>query len=377
MDSPGFEPGASPRFRCAPAGPKQGLSPPLVTIHGFTPIMTRLERVSPEEAVQMYLQNRRAEVSKSTIYEHKCRLTRFIEWASGIEGLADMNQLTRQIVFRYKSHRTDEVAPSTLENEMRTFRLFVRFCENYGCCSEGVAKSIDIPTAPKSKRSRDEQLEPENAEQILDYLSNYEYCSFRHTLFTLVWNLGARISGIRALDVEDFYETSPDGPYIEFVHRPQTETPLKNGWKSERKPPVQEALSAVIADWIEARRPDVEDEYGREPLLATEQGRPAKSTIQRNIYSMTRPCFYSNGCPHDRDTDECEAVGDYNQASKCPSSRSPHTLRRGRATANANNQMPEEMICDRMDMSPEVFREHYRQQTEDDKRELQREFLNR
>jgi hypothetical protein len=37
--------------------------------------------------------------------------------------------------------------------------------------------------------------------------------------------------------------------------------------------------------------------------------------------------------------------------------------------------MPEEMASDRADMSPEVLREHYNAQTEEDKRGLQREFL--
>jgi len=74
--------------------------------------------------------------------------------------------------------------------------------------------------------------------------------------------------------------------------------------------------------------------------------------------------------------EECEATGDYNTASKCPSSRSPHTLRRGRATKNLNDGMPEEMVGDRLDMSPEVLREHYYEQSEADKRKLQRQFLN-
>lgn len=37
--------------------------------------------------------------------------------------------------------------------------------------------------------------------------------------------------------------------------------------------------------------------------------------------------------------------------------------------------MPEETASDRMDMSPEVLREHYNVQTEEDKRALQGEFL--
>jgi hypothetical protein len=37
--------------------------------------------------------------------------------------------------------------------------------------------------------------------------------------------------------------------------------------------------------------------------------------------------------------------------------------------------MPADMTSDRMDMSPEVLEEHYNEQTEDDKRRLQRKFL--
>lgn len=91
---------------------------------------------------------------------------------------------------------------------------------------------------------------------------------------------------------------------------------------------------------------------------------------------MTRPCYYTDGCPHDREIEECEAVGHYNTASKWPSSQSPPTLRFGEATKNLNDGMPEELASDRMDMTPEVLRDHYNAQTEEDKRSLQREFIN-
>lgn len=258
---------------------------------------------------------------------------------------------------------------------MRTFRFFLRFCERIGAVPDGVAASVSVPKAKRAERSRTVLLSEDAADQILDYLVKYEYASFRHVLFNLVWNLGCRIGGVRALDLDDFHAHSPDGPFIEFHHRPETGTPLKNKWKSERKPPIRESLRDVIVNYTEEHRHDVTDEHGREPLLTTKQGRPAKTTIQRNIYAMTRPCYYTNECPHDRDLNECEAVGQYNSASKCPSSRSPHALRRGAATKNLNDGMPEEMASDRMDMSPEVLREHYNAQTEKDKRELQRTFL--
>lgn len=336
--------------------------------------MYGLDTITPTEAVQMYLKDRKPEVTKNTLYEHKCRLNRFLEWCEA-EGFEDMNSMTRRRAHAYKQHRVEQVAPITVEHEIRTFRIFLRFCERIGGIPEGVAASVSVPKAKQAERSRSVSLSEEAADHILDYLAKYEYASFRHVLFNLVWNLGCRIGGVRALDLNDFYPNGPDGPFVEFNHRPETGTPLKNKWKSERKPPIRESLRDVIVDYIEEQRHDATDEHGREPLLTTKQGRPAKTTIQRNIYAMTRPCYYTNECPHDRDLVKCEAVGQYNSASKCPSSRSPHALRRGAATKNLNDGMPEEMASDRMDMSTEVLREHYNAQTEDDKRNLQRRFL--
>jgi site-specific recombinase XerD len=240
----------------------------------------RLESISPSEAVQMYLEDRKPEVTQNTLYEHKCRLNRFLEWCED-ESFEDMNSMTRRKAHAYKQHRVEQVAAITVEHEMRTFRIFLRFCERIGGVPDGVAASVSVPKAKRVERSRSVSLSEDAADQILDYLAKYEYASFRHVLFNLVWNLGCRIGGIRAIDLGDFHAQSPDGPFIEFHHRPETGTPLKNKWKSERKPPIRESLRDVIVDYIEAHRHDVTDDHGRQPLLTTQQGRPAKTTIQR------------------------------------------------------------------------------------------------
>jgi len=49
--------------------------------------------------------------------------------------------------------------------------------------------------------SRDEFIEAETADVILDYLEKYEYASLRHVTFLLLWRTAARQGSIHALDV--------------------------------------------------------------------------------------------------------------------------------------------------------------------------------
>lgn len=48
----------------------------------------------------------------------------------------------------------------------------------------------------------------------------------------------------------------------------------------------------ILDDYVAHKRPDVTDEHGREPLLATGRGRLSKSTIRKYVYKWSRPCVY-------------------------------------------------------------------------------------
>jgi len=52
----------------------------------------------------------------------------------------------------------------------------------------------------------------------------------------------------------------------------------------------------VIGEWIDYNRPSVRDEYGRQPLLATSNGRVALSTLRDWSYFATVPCRVQD-CP--------------------------------------------------------------------------------
>ena len=179
------------------------------------------------------------------------------------------------------------------------------------------------------------------------------------------------MGSVRALNLDDYHSKEQ---YIEVRHRPESETPLKNKQAGEREIHLKRDLCAVIDDYIRIHRSDVTDDYGREPLLTSSSGRAYKTLIQKNIYALTRPCQYTGNCPHGRTIDDCEADR-YDMASKCPSSVSPHPIRRSAITAHLNADVPKELAADRMNVSTKVLNKHYDARSESEKRELRRAYL--
>jgi hypothetical protein len=56
-------------------------------------------------------------------------------------------------------------------------------------------------------------------------------------------------------------------------------------------------------------------------------------------------------------------------------SRPPHGARRGAITHWLSNDLPERVVSDRANVSPDVIKKHYDQRGERDKMEQRREFL--
>lgn len=183
-------------------------------------------------------------------------------------------------------------------------------------------------------------LSRDEADAMLRYLVRFEYATQRHVAVLIFWKTGMRMSGLRALDVKDFDETRG---VLEVRNRPETGTPHKNKEKGERDVNITEATAEVLRDYIENNRHDVTDEYGRKSLITTMYGRATRSTIQRMVYTATRPCYYDGGeCPFDRNPEECEAAYAHD-AVKCPGSVSPDAIRRGYVTAARNAGQPKDV----------------------------------
>jgi len=333
-----------------------------------------LIEISPEDALEKYLMHREQEVSEQTLQAHEYRLNHLVRWCkkNGIEALCDLSPRDLQD-YRYWREKDGDLNAVTLHTQMTTLRVFLKWAADYEAVPQQFFERVRVPELPRDQNSRDTKISPERAESILEYLERYEYASQKHTLFSLLWHTGLRIGAARSIDLKDFNQHDR---YIEIHHRPDTGTPLKNGINGERPVSIDQSLTELLSDYIEARRDNVTDDHGREPLFTTTHGRPAVSTLRERIYSLSRPCKYKDGyCPENRDIGGCEAASRSDEASKCPASISPHTIRRSSITYWLLQDAPEEAVSDRMDVTRSVIDEHYDKRTPNEKMKQRRDYF--
>ena len=332
-----------------------------------------LEPTTPEEAVELYLKDRKGDVAHSTHNRHCERLKRFLEWCDET-GFDNMNDITGKKLLEYKQWRkADGLANVTLKNQLWTLRVFLQFCESIDAAPKRINEKMRMPNIDVGEDTRDVLVTSKEAERILEYCKKFEYATPRHVTFYLLWHTGIRSGTARALDLSDYHSAEQ---YLEILHKPEQGTPLKNKERGERQIALKPELCEVIDDYIDMHHPMADDEHGRVPLLGTTHGRPHKTTLQFRVYTLTRPCHYTNECPHDRDLLECEA-GNRDGASKCPSSVSPHAVRRGSITHHRKAEIPKDVASERMNVSTEVLDKHYDRRTKEEQREARQKYLDR
>lgn len=327
--------------------------------------MSDLSAISPADAVDLYLDSRRDDAAAWTVKSHKSRLRPFVEWCR-VEDIENMNALDGRALYQYRVWRreggysdgdVEELAPATLETGLSTLRTFLRFCADIEAVHSDLFEKVPIPNLSVEDEVSDSKMNPERVPPILEYVGRYEYASRDHVILLLMWHTGARLGAIRALDLSDC-ELDTTEPTVEYVHRPDRDTPLKNDRASERVNRISDEVAEVLRDYIEGPRTETTDDYGRSPLITTERGRISGATIRKTSYKWTRPCHVGEGCPHDKDPKTCD-VNNYNDASGCPSARSPHDWRKARVTKYRNDGVPRPIVSDRLNSSEEILDKHY------------------
>lgn len=340
----------------------------------------------PQKGVEKYLRKREGDLSEKTYDEYEDELAEFVEYCEK-RGIDPLNELSKADLKELNEWYRTEVpvqveryGSKTTRDFIYLVRNFVQFLEDREVVKDGLHTKLEPPEMDDGDGVSDELLDADRAQDILDYLSTYEYATTEHAVWVLLAAFGGRRGTIRAVDLDDCFlreEELDDGekPYLDLNHRPEQDTPLKNDEKSEREVSIDRWIADVLLDYIEVNREDETDEYGRDPLITTDEGRISLSTISKYAYKWTRPCKVSGECPHGRIEADCEAATDMDHASKCPSSKSPHPSRTGYITEEAKAGVPDELLSERCDVSIDVLEKHYKNLTETEKRELRQEML--
>ena len=346
--------------------------------------MTNYQSITPVEAVEMYLESKKGDHTEATLKSSRHRLNAFIQFCDE-EGIEDLTSLSGRDLYKYRIWRREgqgdgynPVKLVTLKGQLATLRSFLHFAANIDAVPEDLAEQIHLPNMTNGEDVSDSTLKPERALEILDYLEGAQPGSRDHIILLLLWRTGARTGTVRALDLEDLDldGTHPrvTGPAVHFVHRPETDTPLKNKQRGTRWNRIGQKAAAYLEDYIKYHRHDVTDDHGRNPLITSAQGRLTGNSFRTSLYRVTRPCWRGEECPHDRDVDECEATH-LDKASKCPSSRSPHDVRSGRVTYYRREDVPRRIVKDRLNASEDILDRHYDRRSDREQAEQRSRFL--
>lgn len=330
---------------------------------------------SPETALERYLSDREDEVQQATIQAHKYRLSHFLRWSEqeGIDNLNNLNGRNLQD-FRYWRKQDGGLNNVTLHTQMTTFRVFIKWCEDFQAVVPGLHEKIRVPNLDEDEDVSDQKIKPERTLKILEYLEKFHYASRDHAMLRILFRTGVRTGGLRTLNLTDYY---PQDQYIEVKHRPEKDTPLKNGEKGERPIYLNAMTCQTLDDYIEKSRIEVEDDYGYKPLLTTNHGRLSPNTIRQRLYKITQPCVYTGECPHDETPATCDAHQSVDAASQCPSAEPPHSVRKASITYWRQRDTPAQQVGERADVNADIIEKHYDKRTDQGKMEQRKDFFDR
>lgn len=251
-----------------------------------------LEPLDSRTAKEMYLKDRQNDLSDATLQTHHYRLKQFVEWCED-EGIENLNTLSGRDLhrFRIKRQNEDGLATASMRGQLATLRMFIRFCGSINAVEPTLDEKILLPST-SAEDARDAMLDSDQARKILDHLERYRFAELEHVWLEVIWHTGIRSGSGRGLDVDDY---NADKQYLSLKHRPEQDTPLKNGGQGERLVALNDRVSQVFDEWLDVNHPGKSDDYGRVPLFATKHGPSEKVTLNERCVSCKLPCPQRGG----------------------------------------------------------------------------------
>ncbi|MFC7077891.1 tyrosine-type recombinase/integrase [Haloarcula halophila] len=327
--------------------------------------------MSVREVYEMFLDAKQLDYTEETLRDYETRLRQFVEWADDQDDIETIADVTGWHLEQFKLFRQgQDLAPTTIKGQMTALKVWLEYAAGIEAVDEMLPYRVNIPKLTQTDETDDTLLDVDDAKRLLEHYreSRVEFASERHIILELVWFTGARLGGIRALDLEDYHS---EDQFVRFSHRLEGEaTPLKKKLDGERPVGLPDETCEALDAYIEHVRTEKRDDGGRRPLLCGRQGRPAASTLQNWMYHATLPCT-AGSCPHGKEPRTCDWT-ERNQASKCPSSRSPHQVRTGSITWQLNCGGSYEAVGQRANSDPDTLRRYYDKASDVEKLEERR-----
>ena len=316
-------------------------------------------------AAEYWTNKQKIDHTENTIRTNKKNIEPFLLWCDD-HDIDQVGEITAWTIEQYENyaHGREDWSPITVANKLKGLRQFLKFLGEKGCFDGYLHPAVSIPNLDRSQEVNTEKWDKNDALPQIQFMRNSAawYGTFEHAVTEVLWFTGRRAQAIRALDLDDYVrdpdDNDPaDGPYLDFKHRPDSGTRLKNGLDSEGPVEISPRVAELIDHHIVRERNDKRDDKGREPLFTTRQGRASIGKIRGATYMATQPCIRIT-CPHGKNANKCK-YRKRDHASKCPSSRSPHRIRTGSIQWQLDQGIAIADVSDRVDASEDTIRRHY------------------
>ncbi|WP_336024685.1 tyrosine-type recombinase/integrase [Halobellus salinisoli] len=184
-----------------------------------------LEPIDPRTARELYLDHKATHCSEATVQSHDYRTRHIINWCDE-NDIDNLNELTGRDLHQFRLWHMDrgDINQVTLRQHMCTLRVFLKWAASIEAVPPDLYDKVMVPQVGRGERQRDDMLDAETAQELLQYLEKYHFASRRHIIIALLWETGIRTGAAHSIDLEDVHL---DEGYIELVHRSDNGTTLK------------------------------------------------------------------------------------------------------------------------------------------------------
>ena len=150
-----------------------------------------LDPITPDAALDYYLDARRYDLRETTLRTHKARIKSFVRWLKKQE-IHNMNDVDLQVVHAYRVYKREDNGDDspcnsvTMQGQVSTLRRFLNHLVDIDAVSEELPERIRLPKVD-GDGSSDTLLDQGRAKAILDYLREFQYASPEHVTILLMW----------------------------------------------------------------------------------------------------------------------------------------------------------------------------------------------